>query len=143
MMPFITLSTGRTITVITVLFNAYDENYWKCAACMRSPDAIRSSSSSSNDPLCFYGGPKSEAYKFFNNCVVPVIRLSNIAGIDAPNIAQKELIPLYDMISPVNRFVKIGIISLNERKDRYLCVYTDDRDIKTQISRGLGERYSK
>ena len=51
----------------------------------------------------------------------------------APNIAQKELIPLYDMISPVNRFVKIGIISLNERKDRYLCVYTDDRDIKTQI----------
>ena len=104
-----------------------------CAACMRSPDAIRSSSSSSNDPLCFYEGPKSEAYKFFNNCVVPVIRLSNIAGIDAPNIAQKELIPLYDMISPVNRFVKIGIISLNERKDRYLCVYTDDRDIKTQI----------
>jgi hypothetical protein len=29
MMPFITLSTGRTITVIKVLFNAYDENYWK------------------------------------------------------------------------------------------------------------------
>jgi hypothetical protein len=51
----------------------------------------------------------------------------------AGNNAQKELIPLYDMISPANRFVKIGIIPLNERKERFLCVYTDQRDIETQI----------
>jgi hypothetical protein len=97
---------------------SYNKN---CAANMRSPEAILSSTPS-NDELCFYEGPKSETYRFFNNCLVPVIRLNNIAGMDAPNIAQEELIPLYDMISPANRFFKIGIISLNERKDRFLVL---------------------
>ena len=101
-----------------------------CAACIRGTGAIRSSSS--NDALCFCG-PKNEAYKFFNNCLVPVLKLSDNAERHAANKAQKELIPLYDMISPVNRFVKIGIMPLNEGKDRFLCVYTDNRDIETQI----------
>ena len=101
-----------------------------CAACIRGTGAIRSSSS--NDALCFCG-PKNEAYKFFNNCLVPVLKLSDNAERHAVNKAQKELIPLYDMISPVNRFVKIGIMPLNEGKDRFLCVYTDHRDIETQI----------
>jgi hypothetical protein len=101
------------------------------AACIRGSGAIKLSSS--NDALCFCG-PKNEAYHFFNNCLVPVIRLSNNAERQtAANRAQKELIPLYDMISPVNRFVKIGIMPLNERKDRFLCVYTDHRDIETQV----------
>ena len=106
-----------------------------CAACMRSPEAIRSSSPSNDEP-CFYGGPKSEAYKFFNNCLVPVIRLNNIVGIDAPSIAQEELIPLYDMISPANRFFKIGIISLNERKDRFLVLMIKET-ILTSIDPGF------
>ena len=100
------------------------------AACIKGTETIRSSSS--NDALC-YCGPKNEAYQFFSNCLVPVIRLSNNAERHATSKAQKELIPLYDMISPVNRFVKIGIVPLNERKNRFLCVYTDHRDIETQI----------
>jgi hypothetical protein len=105
------------------------------AACMKSSEAIRSSSPS-NIELCFYRGPKSEAYKFFNDCLVPVIRLNNIAGIEAPNIAQEELIPLYDMISPANRFFKIGIISLNERKDRFLVLMIKET-ISTSIEAGF------
>lgn len=102
-----------------------------CAACVRGTGLI--GSSSSNDSLCFYG-PKNEAYQFFNNCLVPVIKLcDNAERRAAANKAQKELIPLFDMISPVNRFVKIGIMLLNERKDRFLCIYTDQRDIETQI----------
>jgi hypothetical protein len=101
------------------------------AACIRRSRAIKLSSS--NDALCFCG-PKNEACHFFNNCLVPVIRLCNNAERHvAANRAQKELMPLYDIISPVNRFVKIGIMPLNERKDRFLCVYTDHRDIETQI----------
>ena len=102
-----------------------------CAACVRGTGQI--GSSSSNDSLCFYG-PKNEAYQFFNNCLVPVIKLcDNAERRAAANKAQKELIPLFDMISPVNRFVKIGVMPLNERKDRFLCIYTDQRDIETQI----------
>jgi hypothetical protein len=101
-----------------------------CALCIRGTEAIRPSSSS--DALSFYR-PKNEACQFFNNCLVPVIKLSENAERHAANKAQKELIPLYDMISPVNRFVKIGIMPLNERKDRFLCIYTDQRDIETQL----------
>jgi hypothetical protein len=101
-----------------------------CAACIRGTGAI--SSSSSTDAL-YFCGPKNEAFQFFNNCLVPVIKLSDNAERVTRTNAQKELIPLYDMISPVNRFVKIGIMPLNERKDRFLCVYTDHRDIETQI----------
>jgi hypothetical protein len=90
------------------------------------------SSSSSTDALCFCR-PRNEAYQFFNNCLVPVIKLSDNTERQWGNNAQKELIPLYDMISPVNRFVKVGIMPLNERKDRFLCIYTDHRDIETQI----------
>ena len=101
-----------------------------CAACIKGTETIRSSSS--NDALC-YCGSKNEAYQFFCNCLVPVIKLSDNTERHSGNRAQKELIPLYDMISPVNRFVKVGIMPLNERKDRFLCVYTDHRDIETQI----------
>lgn len=101
-----------------------------CAACIRSTGTI--SSSSLTDALCFCR-PKNEAYQFFNNCLVPVIKLSDNTERHWGNNAQKELIPLYDMISPVNRFVKVGIMPLNERKDRFLCIYTDHRDIETQI----------
>lgn len=104
-----------------------------CATCMRGTGVIGSSSSFSDDSLCFYE-PKNEAYQFFNNCLVPVIKLcDNAERRAAANKAQKELIPLFDMISPVNRFVKIGIMPLNERKDRFLCIYTDQRDIESQI----------
>jgi hypothetical protein len=102
-----------------------------CAASLRGTGAINYSSASIN-ALCFCG-PKNEAYQFFNNCLVPVIKLSDNTDSHGGNNAQKELIPLYDMISPANRFVKIGIIPLNERKERFLCVYTDQRDIETQI----------
>jgi hypothetical protein len=103
-----------------------------CAACVRGTGLI-GSSSPSNDSLCFYR-PKNEAYQFFNNCLVPVIKLcDNAERRAAANKAQKELIPLFDMISPVNRFVKIGVMPLNERKDRFLCIYTDQRYIETQI----------
>ena len=101
-----------------------------CAACIRGIGEIKSSSP--NDTLCFHG-PKNEAYQFFNNCLVPVIKLCNNAERHSANKAQNELIPLYDMISPVNRFVKIGIMPLNERENRFLCVYTDQMDIETRI----------
>src|SRR5919106_3223845 len=101
-----------------------------CATCMRGTGVIGSSSSS--DSLCFYG-PKNEAYQFFNNCLVPVIKLCDNAERHSANKAQNELIPLYDMISPVNRFVKIGIMPLNDRENRFLCVYTDQMDIETRI----------
>lgn len=100
-----------------------------CAACIRGTGTIRSSSTDA----FYFCETKNEAYQFFNNCLVPVIKLSNNSEMYAVSKAQKELIPLYDMISPVNRFVKIGIIPLNERKDRFLCIYTDHRDIETQI----------
>jgi hypothetical protein len=100
-----------------------------CAACIRDKGRTRSSST---DAFCFCG-TKNESYQFFNNCLVPVIKLSNNSEIHAGSKAKEELIPLYDMISPVNRFVKIGIIPLNERKDRFLCIYTDHREIETQI----------
>ncbi|MGE5661422.1 MAG: hypothetical protein ACM3X1_04170 [Ignavibacteriales bacterium] len=83
--------------------------------------------------LLFGQSSKNEAYQFFNNCLVPVIKLSDNTERHSGDKAQKELIPLYDMISPVNRFVKVGIMPLNERKDRFLCIYTDHRDIETQI----------
>jgi hypothetical protein len=76
-----------------------------CAACIRDKERTRSSSS---DEFCFCG-TKNEAYQFFNNCLVPVIKLSNNSKIHAVSKAKEELIPLYDMISPANRFVKIGI----------------------------------
>ncbi|MGH9987339.1 MAG: hypothetical protein ACRD8W_25620, partial [Nitrososphaeraceae archaeon] len=101
-----------------------------CAACIKDKGRTRSSST---DAFCFCG-TENEAYQFFNNCLVPVIKLcDNAERRAAANKAQKELIPLFDMISPVNRFVKIGIIPLNERKDRFLCIYTDLREIETQI----------
>lgn len=101
-----------------------------CAACIRGTGTIRSSSTDA----FYFCGTKNEAYQFFNNCLVPVIKLcDNAERRAAANKAQKELIPLFDMISPVNRFVKIGIMPLNERKDRFLCIYTDQRDIETQI----------
>ena len=100
-----------------------------CAACIGDKERTRSSST---DAFSFCG-TKNEAYQFFNNCLVPVIKLSNNSEIHAVSKAKEELIPLYDMISPVNRFVKIGIIPLNERKDRFLCTYTDHREIETQI----------
>lgn len=90
-------------------------------------------SSSSQDALSFCVRTKNEAYQFFNNCLVPLINLSATDDRCALNKAQKEVIPLYDMISPVNRFVKVGIMPLNERKHRFLCVYTDLKDIETQI----------
>lgn len=102
-----------------------------CAEGLKGTGAINSSSSST-DALCFCGA-RNEAYQFFNNCLVPVIKLSDNAERHASNNAQKELIPLYDMILPANRFVKIGIMPLNERKDIFLCVYTDHRDIETKI----------
>jgi hypothetical protein len=101
-----------------------------CAACIRG--GRTGSSQPSNDIFCLCW-PKNESYEFFNNCLIPVIRLSNNTEMHGTSKAQKELIPLYDMISPLNRFVKIGIMPLNERKDRFLCVYTDQRDIRTQI----------
>jgi hypothetical protein len=100
-----------------------------CATCKRG-EVIKSSSSQDALSLC---GPKNEAYQFFNNCLVPLIKLSANDDRCAVSKAQKEVIPVYDMISPVNRFVKIGIMPLNERKDRFLCVYTDRKDIETQI----------
>jgi len=100
-----------------------------CAACIRDTGRTRSSST---DAFCLCG-TKNEAYQFFNNCLVPVIKFSNNSEIHAVSKAKEELIPIYDMISPVNRFVKIGIIPLNERKDRFLCIYTDQREIETQI----------
>lgn len=91
-----------------------------CAACLRGTGTI--SSSSLTDALCFCR-PKNEAYQFFNNCLVPVIKLSDNTERQWGNNAQKELIPLYDMISPVNRFVKVGIMPLmKERTDS--CVST-------------------
>lgn len=105
-----------------------------CAVCITGNGAIRpSSSSSSSSDVLSICRPTNEAYQFFNNCLVPVIKLSDNAERHAANKAQKDLIPLYDMISPVNRFVKVGIMPLNERKDRFLCIYTDHRDIETQI----------
>lgn len=101
-----------------------------CAASLRGTGATRPLSSNNGRCIC---GPKNEAYQFFNNCLVPVIRFSYNVERHAASKAQKELIPLYDMISPVNGFVKIGVMPLNERKDRFLCVYTDHRDIETQI----------
>lgn len=53
-----------------------------CAACIRGTGAIRSSSS--NDAL-YFCGPKNEAYQFFNNCLVPVIKLSDNAERHAAN----------------------------------------------------------
>jgi len=100
-----------------------------CAECIRDTGRTRSSST---DTFCLCG-TKNEAYQFFNNCLVPVIKFSNNSEIHAVSKAKEELIPIYDMISPVNRFVKIGIIPLNERKDRFLCIYTDQREIETQI----------
>jgi len=118
----------------TVIFVAVIDNRGKlllgqsstkdCAIYKRGVEAIKSSSS--HDALSF-SGPKNEAYQFFNICIVPLVNLSANADRDA------EVIPLYDMISPVNKFVKIGIMPLNERKDRFLCVYTDHKDIETQI----------
>ena len=60
------------------------------AACIKGTETIRSSSS--NDALC-YCGPKNEAYQFFSNCLVPVIRLSNNAERHATSKDHKELIP--------------------------------------------------
>ena len=101
-----------------------------CASCMKGSGVI--GPSASNGAAYFYG-TKNEAFQFFKNCLIPIIKLSDSSERHAPNRAQKELIPLYDMISPLNRFVKIGIMPLNERKDRFLCIYTDHRDIETQI----------
>jgi len=67
-----------------------------CATYKRGVEAIKSSSP--HDALSF-SGPKNEAYQFFNICIVPLINLSANADRDA------EVIPLYDMISPVNKFV--------------------------------------
>jgi hypothetical protein len=101
-----------------------------CATCKKGGEAVKSSSSRDALSFCW---PKNEAYQFFNNCLVPLIKLSANDNRGTASKAQKEAIPLYDMISPVNRFVKIGIMPLNERKDRFLCVYTDHNDIETQI----------
>jgi hypothetical protein len=73
------------------------------------------------------------ACHFFNNCLVPVIKLDNNASKHTADIARKELIPLYDMISPGNRFVTIGITPITESRDRFLYIYTGYRDIETEI----------
>ncbi|HZD34827.1 MAG TPA: hypothetical protein VE130_06450 [Nitrososphaeraceae archaeon] len=75
-----------------------------CVTCKRG-EVIRSSSS--QDASYFCVGTKSEAYQFFNNCLVPLINLSANDDTCAASKAQKMVIPLYDMISPVNIFVKV------------------------------------
>jgi hypothetical protein len=80
---------------------------------------------STNDTFYYCGG-NNVAYRFFNNCIVPIINLNNNNNSkNTADISQKELIPVYDMISPVNKFVKIGITPLNESRDKFLCVYFD------------------
>lgn len=74
----------------------------------------------------------NEGYQFYTNCLVPVLKLNNNTK-HLVSKAQKDLIPLYDMISPINKFVKIRITPLTEGRDRFLCVYTDLRDTETQL----------
>lgn len=75
---------------------------------------------------------KNEGYQFFTNCLVPVLKLNNNTK-HLVSKAHRDLIPLYDMISPINKFVKIGITPLTEGRDRFLCVYTDLQDTETQL----------
>jgi hypothetical protein len=80
---------------------------------------------STTDTLYYCGG-NNVAYRFFNNCIVPIINLNiNSISKNTTNNSQKDLIPVYDMISPINRFIKIGITPLNESRDKFLCVYFD------------------
>jgi hypothetical protein len=57
-----------------------------CITCMKSGEAINSSSSRNALSFC---GPKNEASQFFSNCLVPVIKLSTNADSDATNKAHK------------------------------------------------------
>ena len=126
------MQKNKTVNFVGVIDNRgkllYGQSSTKnCITCMKSGEAINSSTSRNALSFC---GPKNEASQFFSNCLVPVIKLSTNADRDSTNKAQKDVIPLYNMILPVNRFVKVGIMPLNERKDKFLCVYTDQRDIE-------------
>jgi hypothetical protein len=119
-----------------VMFAAVVDNRGKLlfghsAATKHFPEDIKSvrTRKSTNDTL-YYGG-NNVAYRFFNNCIVPIINLNiNNDSKNKADNSQKELIPVYDMISPVNRFIKIGITPLNESRDKFLCVYSEYRDIE-------------